>query len=119
MQLESAAGKLRRQIKTDAGCSGFATGKPSRAATRQSFWSAATNTLTIPARLRPSAMDSWRASRVPKCLDRTVLEKQLPGASKVFIVDGSHQEPAAAEICFQASPCQQNRRTIDLSGSCL
>jgi hypothetical protein len=47
----------------------------------------------------------------------TVLEEQLPGAAKMLVVHGSHQETAAAQVGLEAPSCDQHRLLVDLANS--
>ena len=114
-RLGSNTGTLCFQITTTAGCSGFVTAKPSSAATRQSFWSAATKTVANPARLRPRATDSCKASSVRrasvtpylkssclalrKCTSFTAATKRRPRPRSA-----SRRRRAISAACWSISP---------------
>jgi hypothetical protein len=49
--------------------------------------------------------------------DSAMLNEQLSGTSKMFVVNGSRQEPATTQIGFQSPPRDQHSLLIDFSSS--
>lgn len=97
------------------GCSGLSVVNPSIMATRQSFWSAATNTDTNPAHFSPNATDSCNASGPRSASVPSVFNQQLAGTAQVVIADGGDEQPAAAKVGFLTPPGDHQRLLVDLS----
>ncbi len=46
-----------------------------------------------------------------------MLDEQLSGASKMLVVNSSHQKPTTRQIGLQASTCDEHSLLIDFSNS--